>query len=203
MPKPGNSDSINWFPKEASRVKIDQYLPWTLAISVCALAVASVQNSRGQNGSELVFASDRTGRFQLWKVQTDPLGTPVQLTTVGSGSQESRNPSWAQEGKIAYQFGASGVRGIHMINPDGSGDVEVTTNISDEVDAAWSPDGQFIAYSFLTGGNYDIWIHKVGEWDNDADAGSRRFWAVGRAKKPWMSRFCDPRCIQWQKAVHS
>ena len=33
---------------------------------------------------------------------------------------------------------------------NGNGDMGLTTNISDEVDAAWSPDGQLIAYAFLS-----------------------------------------------------
>src|SRR4051794_33976628 len=76
------------------------------------------------SAGELAFASDRSGRNQVWTVNTeDPGHTLHQVTTAGSGSQESRTPDWsATIGGIAYQFGASGVRGIHRINADGTRD---------------------------------------------------------------------------------
>ena len=112
----------------------------------------------GQGLSNLAFASDRTGRFQVWRVMAGP---------AGAGTQESQRPSWSVAGRIAYQFGASGVRGIHVIdanaNPPGTGDARVTFAPGDERDPSWSPDGQFIAYARLPqgGSDYDIWIHEL------------------------------------------
>lgn len=113
----------------------------------------------------LAFSSNRppTNRFQVWQIETDPLGSPTAVTNAGTGTQESRGADWSDAiGKLVYQFGAPGVRGIHMINPDGTSDVRLTCSLSDEVDPSWSPDGQFIVYSFLLGSDYEIWIHKVG-----------------------------------------
>jgi uncharacterized repeat protein (TIGR01451 family) len=103
---------------------------------------AELENKRNNSATTitnaqpaLVFASDRSGRRQVWKIPLSPLGTPVPVTTAGSASQESRGPDWSrQDGRIAYQFGAPGVRGIHTIKPDGTDDVRETFFPSDEVD---------------------------------------------------------------------
>jgi TolB protein len=130
----------------------------------------------------LAFSSDRTGRFQIWTVQPDdPAGTLQPVTFAGSGNQESRGPDWSlTQDRIAYQFGAPGVRGIHVIMPDGSGDVRVTFSPTDRRactrsvdssrtsgdrrDASWSPDGRFIVFACeVSPGDFDLWIHTVGD----------------------------------------
>jgi uncharacterized repeat protein (TIGR01451 family) len=124
----------------------------------------------------LAFASDRTGRFQVWTVPTDSSGITRQVTTAGTGSQESRGPDWSRAGnRLAYQFGASGVRGIYSIAPDGSGNTRLTTFASDERDPSWSPKGRWFAYArLLSGGNYDIWIH-----DLEARPGNEDYGLIG------------------------
>lgn len=89
--------------------------------------------------NELTFASDRTGRFQIWKTSaSDPQHQASPVTFAGAGAQESRSPSWSSEGRIAYQFGTSGVRGIHTISTSspGVGDTRVTFSGGDERDPA-------------------------------------------------------------------
>ena len=129
----------------------------------------------------LAFDSDRTGRVQIFSGQNIPLSAPHQLTAGGAGNQESRGPKWSQKtNQIAYQFGAPGTRGIHVMNPDGSAQTRVTPPpstplatlpsltypCSDNRDPSWSPDGRFIVYSCLantgpisSGGSYDLWVH--------------------------------------------
>jgi TolB protein len=113
--------------------------------------------------AELAFASDRSGRNQVWTVKTeDPANTLNQVTTAGSGAQESRAPDWSFTGGIAYQFGASGVRGIYRINANGTNNLQLTDFLSDERDPSWSPDGRFVVYARLVGTDYDLWIHDIG-----------------------------------------
>ena len=120
----------------------------------------------------LYFASDRSGRFQIWRVAANGPYTdaPEQVTFAGSGGQESRAPHWSKANlRVAYQFGTSGVRGIHMVGSFGEGDVRLTYFASDERDPSWSPDGSYIVYARLVGSDYDLWIHKVGDPTTQAD----------------------------------
>lgn len=133
------------------------------ALVALACAVPFVQPSLGQTPPkpQLAFASDRTGRLQIHTVQPDPLGSVAQRTFEGSAGQEARAPDWSRFGRIAYQFGASGVRSIHRINADGSDHQRLTLSGKDERDPSWSPDGMFIVYASNENGTYDLWIHDV------------------------------------------
>src|SRR5207249_1304716 len=75
-------------------------------------------------------------------------------------------PDWSIQDRIVYQFGAPGVRGIHLIEPDGT-DVRLTSGGGDRRDPSWSPDGRFIVYAFLVGTDYDIWIHDTNGTPNN------------------------------------
>jgi len=135
---------------------------------------------------DLAFESSRTGRSQVWDVQTFSSGKAHQVTVGGGGNQESRGANWAvavdsryvgtmtvpTQGRIVYQFGAPGVRGLHLIRPsDPSSDVQLLHQNGDDRDPSWSPDGRFIAYaSQPSGGSYGIYIYDTnGTPDSTAD----------------------------------
>src|ERR1017187_10162050 len=158
-----------------------------VAAHFLALCCAQGQGPATQQPKNLAFASDRSGRNQIYTIAIDTstgttLTAPLPLTTAGGGNQESREPSWSRAasrqpfaalfpGRIAYQFGAPGVRGIHFVNPDATGDTNIKTIQGDERDPSWSPDGQFVVYSKLLSGSsdYDLWVHNATNPDDSTD----------------------------------
>ena len=143
-------------------------LTWTSCRSIVYLApiLASLATNPLNAQTEIALSSDRTSRYQIYTQQISPPAAPVQVTTGGGGSQLSSEPDWSPDGsKIAYQFGAPGVRGIHTIDPNGTGDTQITPPGSgsypctDDSEPAWSPDGRYIAYICNHSGVYAIWEH--------------------------------------------
>jgi Tol biopolymer transport system component len=141
-------------------------------VTATALTSSAALHAQFLDKLHLAFTSDRTGRSQIWETETNlagPLGVPTQLTAGGAGSQTSDQANWSVNGFVAYQFGASGVRGVHQIaasaSPAGSGDVRITFSTGDERDCSWSQDGNFLVYARLPqgGSDYDIWIHDIAQ----------------------------------------
>src|ERR1035441_3077809 len=128
------------------------------------LALLAMNHLNAQ--TEIAISSDRTSRYQIFTQQISPSAAPVQVTTSGGGSQLSTESDWSPDGStIAYQFGAPGVRGIHTIHRDGTGDIQITPPGSgaypctDDSQPVWSPDGRYIAYICQNSGVYAIWQH--------------------------------------------
>jgi Tol biopolymer transport system component len=126
--------------------------------------------AQGALGTELAFASNRnTGRFQIWIVNPITSGSAHEITFAGAGNQESNEPNWSNTGRIVYQFGAPSVRGLHLIKPDGTDDVQLLHTGGDDRDPSWSPDGRFIVFASQPRGatDYDIWIYDTNGTPDD------------------------------------
>jgi dipeptidyl aminopeptidase/acylaminoacyl peptidase len=82
----------------------------------------------------------------------------VRLTTQAAGLHAAWSPDG---GKIAYHsVAANGRFDIHVINADGSNDVQLTTDPQDDVYPQWSPDGTQIAFerSVLGTSTRGVWV---------------------------------------------
>jgi Tol biopolymer transport system component len=109
------------------------------------------------DGSHLAFVSGRDNGMMTYidmniYVMDIKGSNIIQLT--GSGSEESK-PSWSPDGKqISYSskdiFTSDGILienptwDIYVINVDGSNQIQLTNDPANELEAAWSPDGQHI-----------------------------------------------------------
>jgi len=85
-------------------------------------------------------------------------GNVRRLTTSGAYSV---SPRWSPKGdRILYcQMEGNGFQ-IHAINPDGSGDTQLTAEGSNE-HPRWSPDGRFITFSSKRGGREAIYVMRA------------------------------------------
>lgn len=125
------------------------------------------------DGTEIVFASNRDGDFEIYKMRMDGTGV-VQLTanTAGDGAQGPAllglgfgldTITWAPNGaKIAFTSDRDGDPEIFIMNADGSGVTQFTTNTLDDFDPFWLPNGIEIAFvrDLDAGPGFDLQIFK-------------------------------------------
>ena len=85
------------------------------------------------DGTKIVFDSGN----QIWVMNND--GTAKQqLTTLG----QNLAPAWSVDGtKIAFASDRTGSFQIFVMNPDGSGQTNISNSFSDDTQPAWSPAG--------------------------------------------------------------
>lgn len=113
----------------------------------------SVSPSFSPNGRQIVFNSDRGGTPQVYVMDVE--GTNVRRLTFQGTYNAS--PRWSPRGdKIVFMCRAGGNQ-ICLINPDGTGQQQLTT-LGNNEDPAWSPDGRHIAFSSTRMGHRDIFV---------------------------------------------
>jgi hypothetical protein len=114
-----------------------------------ALFVASAQATFPGGNGRIVYVA--AGNL----VTMNPDGTgQVPLTSSG----DADHPVWSPDGtKIAFDRTIAGNTDIWVINEDGSGPVQLTTNPAADNAPAWSPDGARIAFASTRDGNAEIY----------------------------------------------
>jgi Tol biopolymer transport system component len=115
-----------------------------------------IDPSYAPDGSEIAFASARTGALDLYVMDADGSGTRRLTTTTGNQSE----PTWSPDGsELAYQSDENGDH-VFVMRSDGSGAHKLTDDLAPEIEPAWSPDGTWIAYSRRLPGTElrEIWI---------------------------------------------
>ena len=113
----------------------------------------SVSPSFSPNGRQLVFNSDRGGTPQLYIMDVE--GSNLRRITF-NGSYNT-GPRWSPRGdKIAF-ICRNGSNQVCLINPDGSGWQQLTSQGVNE-DPGWSPDGRHLVFTSTRMGQRDIFV---------------------------------------------
>lgn len=104
----------------------------------------------------IAFVSDRGGSPQIYVMRKD--GTDVRRVTF-EGSYNT-SPCWSPKGDKIVFTGRRGTNQIFLVNPDGSGLVQLTSQGNNE-DPSFSPDGRYIAFSSDRGGVKGIYVMRA------------------------------------------
>jgi dipeptidyl aminopeptidase/acylaminoacyl peptidase len=100
------------------------------------------------DGKQIVFATNLTGRYNLWKVSSDG-GWPIQLS---QSDERQSGATWSPDGKwIAFEADRGGdeMYDVYAIPSDGGAVVNLTnTPDISESDATWSPDGKSLGIRY-------------------------------------------------------
>jgi len=100
------------------------------------------------DGSEVVFTTNMTGRFNLWRVSTSG-GWPIQLL---QSEDRQSGAVWSPDKKwIVFEqdFGGSELYDLFAVSSDGAEVINITnTPEVSESNPHWSPDGSMLAMSY-------------------------------------------------------
>jgi gamma-glutamyltranspeptidase/glutathione hydrolase len=97
------------------------------------------------DGSSIVFSSDRSGQYALWRMKISADGTAGTPERITNSSEPENSPSLAPDGTIAFARGEGNSSRIWIRSPDGT-EKRFASRESAELSPALSPDGTRIAF---------------------------------------------------------
>jgi Tol biopolymer transport system component len=133
--------------------------PGGQAMSSPSVAIASTRNDIvgdfSPDGRHVVFASQRSGKQEIWR--SDPDGSnPLQLT-FATGSTAAA-PRWSPKGEsIVFQSNLQGQFDIHVVPSSGGKPRRITSDPATDVVPSFSRDGSWIYFSSNRTGDWQIW----------------------------------------------
>lgn len=106
------------------------------------------------DGTQIVFASERTGNYEIWLSDAD--GKTQRQLTDNNGSAGS--PRFSPDGKfIVYDMQTAGTSDIFIISVNGGEPRRLTENAKNNALPAWSADGNRIFFLSNRTGDEQIW----------------------------------------------
>ncbi|HSE24481.1 MAG TPA: winged helix-turn-helix domain-containing protein [Pyrinomonadaceae bacterium] len=107
------------------------------------------------DGKRVVFQSDRTGNPEIWMCDNQGRNL-TQLTFFRKGV--AGTAQWSPDGsQIAFDYRASGMSDVYVINVTGGVPRRVTTEDSDDSVPSWSRDGKYLYFASNRTGSLEIW----------------------------------------------
>lgn len=97
------------------------------------------------DGSTIVFSSDRSGQYALWRMKINADGTAGTPERITNSSEPESSPSVAPNGTIAFARGEGNASRVWLRSADGM-EKRLTTHEVAELNPELSPDGTRIAF---------------------------------------------------------
>ncbi len=146
-------------------------------------------NPSWSSDNRIAFASNRTGRSEIWTINVDGSGL-TQVTTNGGDT-----PTWSPDAsRIAFSSDRSGTSQIYSVLAPSTeqGVVRVTNDGTQDGEPAWSPDGKTIMFASSPGPNLvtdpEIWeVSPDGTNPLQVTSGVHDAWQDGINTPVWLS----------------
>ena len=107
------------------------------------------------DGKRIVFASDRSGSWEIWVCDSDGQH-PLQLTTFKR--RLAGSPRWSPDGReIVFDSRADGNSEIYVISAEGGQPRRLTNDPAEDVVPSFSRDGKWVYFSSNRSGSPQIW----------------------------------------------
>lgn len=107
--------------------------------------------------SQVAFASERDGNWELYVKNADGSGTPTRLTNTSDGEWDA---TYSPDGsRIAFLFAPVGTNNwdLYSMAADGADIVQLTDNSEYDANPAWSPDGSQIVFQSQLDADWKIY----------------------------------------------
>jgi Tol biopolymer transport system component len=116
------------------------------------------------DGRSIAFVSDRDGNWEIYWMRVDG----SEQTNLTRNPGDDWVPAWSPDGQyIAFQSARDGNWEIYVmpapgaqaqVDANGSGPTNLTRHPADDWDAAWSPDGRYLAFMSERDGNRELYV---------------------------------------------
>jgi len=107
------------------------------------------------DGKRIVFASRRSGSFEIWICDADGRN-PRQLTNIGGAL--TGTPRWSPDSRqIVFDSWLGGNAAIYIVNADGGVARRLTSDGDEDITPSWSRDGRWIYFGCTRSGSMQIW----------------------------------------------
>jgi Tol biopolymer transport system component len=121
--------------------------------------ISSTQEDSGpqysSDGKRIVFASRRSGTFEIWVCDSD--GSNARALT-NIGGPLTGTPRWSPDGRqIAFDSWIEGNADIYVINADGGKPRRLTFDADEDITPSWSQDGRSVYFGCTRSGTMQIW----------------------------------------------
>jgi len=134
-------------------------------------------------GDRLAVSQLMEGAIHVW---VKPVGAEPRRAITFEASTINHKPAWSHAGSlVAFISDREGQYGVWVTRPDGAGSPVRALDRPVAVDAVtYAPDGRWIVYSTLDGGNVDIYAAPLDREGDDVTIADTGFEEVGAAVSP-------------------
>lgn len=141
--------------------------------------ILAIQPAAAANGKIAFVSTQDGGKYQIFVMDVD--GSNQQ--DISNDPVMAKSPTWSPDGKkIAYSSYQSGYGNIWVMNPDGTGKIQLTDQRDSE--PAWSPDGTKIAFErSFSPGETDIFVMNA-DGSGQTDLTNNPGWTLSPAWSP-------------------